>query len=76
MTVSDRRKCQFAYVIFQKSRAFRLTNKWNDCAPGNETYERMKDFICNESSSLEKVAALTIQDSLNQVEMLKAIQKE
>ena len=75
--VSDRRKRQFAYVIFQKSRAFLDSlKKWNARPDATKTYQRMKEFMREEMSALEAVGALTIQDSLNQVEILKAIQQQ
>ena len=77
ITVSDRRKRQFAYVIFQKSRAFLDSlKKWNARPDATKTYTRMKDFMRSERKALEAVGALTIQDSINQVEMLKAIQQQ
>ena len=76
-TIDDRRKCQFAYVIFPKSRAFLDSlKKWNPCPSVTKTYDRMIDFMCDERKALEAVDTLTIQDSLNQVEMLKAIQNQ
>ena len=77
MPVSDRRKCQFAYVILQKSRAFLDSlKKWNARPVATKTYARMKEFMRDERQALEAVGALTIQDSLNQVEMLRAVQQQ
>lgn len=77
LPISDRRMCQFAYVIFQKSCAFLDSlKKWNERAAGTKSYTNMKTFMRDKRASLEKVGALTIQDSLNQAELLKSIQQQ
>ena len=72
--LDDKRKIQFAYVIFQRSRAYLDSlKKWNERPAVQKTYDRMKIFIREERKALEAVGALTIQDSLNQVELLKSM---
>ena len=74
--LTDRRKCQFAYVIFQKSRAFLDSlKKWNAKPQATKSYQNMKTFMREEKSALEAVGALSIKESLNQVKLLQALQE-
>lgn len=57
--VSDQRKHQYAYVIFQKSRSFLDSlKKWNEHAPATKTYDCMKEFMRDDMAALEAVGAL------------------
>ena len=53
-----------------------VLKKWNERPIATKTYERMKEFMRTKMAALEAVGALTIQDGLNHVEMLKAIQQQ
>ena len=75
ITIDDRCKRQFASVIFLKSRAFiDSLKKWNERPTHRKTYQLMKDFMREEHAQLDAVGALTVQDSLNHVELLRSLQ--
>ena len=74
--INEKRQVQCAYVIFQKSRAYLDSlKKWNACQKINNMYNKMKIIMREERQSFETVGTLTVEDSLNQVQMIQSIQE-
>ena len=68
--LTDRRRRQIAYVIFQRSRAFTDgLKKWNGRTAATQTYNEFKIFMRKEHSDLEAVGALSIRDTVNHAEL-------
>ena len=72
--INKKRKVQFTYGIFQKSRAYLDSlKKWNARQKTNKTYIEMKICMREERQSITVVEALTVKDSLNQVQMILSL---
>ena len=74
--INEECQIKFAYVIFQKSRAYLDSLRtWNSRQTINKTYEEMKVFMNEECQSLEAFGVLTVGYSLNQVQMIQSLQE-
>ena len=71
-TVPDAKKVDIIYIILNRCGVFQDSlKKWNKKPAIDQTYDEMKKFFCQEQLDLDKVNALTKQDSsLNQVDFL------
>ena len=75
--VSDRKKLQLVYCIFQKTGAFTDSLKdWNSKPIADKTYDNFRIFMRTEHSELEDVGALSMANSsLNQANLVKHLQE-
>ena len=74
--ITDRKKLQLVYCIFQKTGAFTDSLKtWNAKPQADKTYANFRTFMRSEHSELEDVGALGMANSsLNQANLVKHLQ--
>ena len=74
--VSDRKRLQLVYCIFQKTGAFTDSLKtWNGKPQADKTYNNFRVFMRKEHNDLEDVGALTMTNSaLNQANLVQHLQ--